>query len=135
MARRRNLAGEPLVRAVRLVREEVPGFEAYPFSIPAIRALHELELHRRAQIRMGYRMVESLLAAGPWVCGEVFTLADCSAAPELAYGDAIEPIGADHPRTAAYLKRLQARPSFARVLTEAAPVLKYFPLHETFLEH
>lgn len=47
MARRRNLAREPLVRAVRLVREEVPGFEAYPFSIPAIRALHEFELHLR----------------------------------------------------------------------------------------
>ncbi len=41
------------VRLVRLVREEVPGFEAYPFSIPAIRALHELELHRRVTFFVG----------------------------------------------------------------------------------
>ena len=30
---------------VRLRRERVPSFERYPFSLPAVRALHRLELH------------------------------------------------------------------------------------------
>ncbi|MFL5383884.1 MAG: AAA family ATPase, partial [Longimicrobiaceae bacterium] len=30
---------------VRLLRERVPSFERYPFSLPAVRALHRLELH------------------------------------------------------------------------------------------
>ena len=88
----------------------------------------------RAQIRTGYRMVEAHVAQGPWACGEAFTLADCAAAPALAYADACEPIGGDLPRTAAYLARLAARPSFARVLREAAPFLKYFPFQATFMK-
>jgi predicted ATPase len=35
---------DQLLRAVYLVRDEVPGFDAYPFSIPAIRGLEELKL-------------------------------------------------------------------------------------------
>src|SRR5688572_9726596 len=38
-------SGGGFVRAVRLVRDEVPSFEVYPFSIPAIRALDELALN------------------------------------------------------------------------------------------
>ena len=42
------------------------------------------------------------------------------------YADKIVPIG-DHPNLAAYLERLRARPSFARVLQEAEPWFQYFP--------
>jgi predicted ATPase len=35
---------DPFVRSVVLKREEVPSFESYPFSIPAIRGLSELQL-------------------------------------------------------------------------------------------
>jgi predicted ATPase len=38
------MAGEPLVRAVRLRREDVPDFASYPFSTPAISALSKLDL-------------------------------------------------------------------------------------------
>lgn len=31
------------LRSVRLLREEVPSFEEYPFSMPAIRTLEELD--------------------------------------------------------------------------------------------
>lgn len=34
----------PFVRALRLRRERVPSFSRYPFSLPAVRGLHELEL-------------------------------------------------------------------------------------------
>jgi predicted ATPase len=37
-------ASEPLVRAVSLSRDEIPSFERYPFSIPAVRLLVELDL-------------------------------------------------------------------------------------------
>src|SRR5688572_16199738 len=33
------------VISVRLLRDEVPSFETFPFSIPAVRELDELELH------------------------------------------------------------------------------------------
>ena len=38
------MAYEPLVRAVRLRREDVPGFDSYPYSIPGIRDLSTLDL-------------------------------------------------------------------------------------------
>ena len=56
-----------------------------------------------------------------------FTLADCAAAPALFYADMVAPFAATRPKTAAYLATLKARPSFARVLAEAAPYLHLVP--------
>ena len=53
--------------------------------------------------------------------------ADCAAAPALFYGNKVEPIGEAHRHLAAYLERLKARPSFARVLKEAEPYFGMFP--------
>jgi glutathione S-transferase len=63
----------------------------------------------------------------PWSMGATFTLADCAAAPALYYANRVHPFGDEHPRLAAYLKRLHARPSFARVFREAEPYLPHFP--------
>src|SRR5882724_10652848 len=41
------------LRAIRLVRDEVPGFDAYPFSIPAIRSLDELALDPKVTFLIG----------------------------------------------------------------------------------
>ncbi len=41
------------VRSVRLLRDSVPSFEAYPFSIPAIKELHELRLDRKVTFLVG----------------------------------------------------------------------------------
>jgi predicted ATPase len=38
------MADEPLIRGVSLRREDVPDFDAYPFSMPAVRALSRLDL-------------------------------------------------------------------------------------------
>jgi len=81
----------------------------------------------RRQLRTGYAVVEEILASNAWACGDTFTLADCAAAPALWYGDRVEPLGDMFPRTRAYLARLRARPSFARVLAEAEPYLSMFP--------
>jgi glutathione S-transferase len=64
-----------------------------------------------------------------WLAGETFTLADCAAAPALHYADVLHPIDrAAHPALAAYLDRLLARPSVARVIDEARPYRELFPL-------
>lgn len=65
--------------------------------------------------------------AGPFACGETFTLADCAAAPALYYLDRVAPLARNHAPLASYLDRLKARPSFARTLEEAEPWFKFFP--------
>lgn len=81
----------------------------------------------RAQLRTSYAMLEREIAATGWMMGERFTLADCSAAPALFYGNLNEPFGDGHPRLNAYLERLRARPSFARVLKQAEPYFGMLP--------
>ncbi|MGH6741173.1 MAG: glutathione S-transferase family protein [Bradyrhizobium sp.] len=80
----------------------------------------------RAQLQTSYAMIETQMAAGGWVMGADFSLADCAAAPSLFYANKVEPSGA-FKNISAYLERLQARPSFARVLDEAEPYFQFFP--------
>ena len=82
----------------------------------------------RGQIRSGYKLIAPMIA-GPWAMGEAFTMADCAALPALFYADYAVSV-ADWPELAAYLGRLKARPSVARVLTEAEPFFQYFPLKD-----
>jgi len=80
----------------------------------------------RAQLRTSYAMIERQMAAGGWAMGGDFSLADCAAAPCLFYGNRVEPFG-EFKNVGAYLARLKARPSFARVLEEAEPYFHLFP--------
>ncbi|HEY5071237.1 MAG TPA: glutathione S-transferase family protein [Caulobacteraceae bacterium] len=80
----------------------------------------------RGALRQGYDLVAPMIA-GPWATGETFTLADCAALPALHYADYAVSL-APWPELAAWLERLKARPSVARVLAEARPFLKFFPL-------
>lgn len=77
----------------------------------------------RANLRGAYDWLER----DPALESDAFTLADCSAAPALHYANVVEPFGPEHGRVAAYLERLYARPSFARVIAEAAPYRHLFP--------
>lgn len=81
----------------------------------------------RATLATAYDMIEQHMAGRTWVMGESFTQADCAAAPALYYAERVAPFTATHPNTAAYYKRLLARPSYARVLKEAEPYLHMFP--------
>ncbi|MCP1846340.1 MULTISPECIES: glutathione S-transferase family protein [Bradyrhizobium] len=85
----------------------------------------------RAQLRTSYAILDQQLdpqrARGGWMMGEHFSLADCAAAPTMFYGNKVEPFGDGHRHLAAYLERLMARPSFARVLREAEPYFGMFP--------
>jgi glutathione S-transferase len=80
----------------------------------------------RANVAKGYDLIAPMIA-GPWATGETFTLADCAALPALYYADYAVSLDA-WPSLRAYLERLKARPSVARVLTEAEPFFQYFPL-------
>ena len=82
----------------------------------------------RAQLHEAYAVLAGELGANTWMLGDAFTLADCSAAPALFYAHTMEPMGASQGKLAAYLDRLMARPSFARVLEEAEPYFELFPL-------
>ncbi|RVT89439.1 glutathione S-transferase family protein [Sphingomonas crocodyli] len=81
----------------------------------------------RAKLRKGYAIAEGLLGDGPWAAGDAFTLADCSAQPALHFANRVEPLDG-HPKLAAYLERLYARPSVARTMDEARPFEAYFPV-------
>jgi glutathione S-transferase len=72
-------------------------------------------------------MIDKEMAARSWAMGEAFSLADCAAAPALFYGNMVAPFGDAHANVAAYLKRLKARPSFARVIREAEPYFGMVP--------
>jgi glutathione S-transferase len=80
-----------------------------------------------AQLEKAYAILEGSLATRTWAAGEDFSLADCAAAPALYYANLVHPLTAAHPTVKAYLARVQQRPSFARVLTEAQPYFSMFP--------
>jgi glutathione S-transferase len=81
----------------------------------------------RASLAKAYAWLEDKLAGRSWAAGETFSLADCAAAPSLHYANKVQPFGTDFPVLTAYLGRLEARPSFARALKEAAPFSHMFP--------
>jgi glutathione S-transferase len=86
----------------------------------------------RAKLDAAYALLDGQLSGREddgWLAGEAFTLADCAAAPALHYADVLQPIDrAAHPALAAYVDRLLARPSVARVIDEARPYRGLFPL-------
>ena len=79
----------------------------------------------RAQLRKSYAIIERQMADGGWAMGDDFSLADCAAMPSLYYGNRLEPCS-EFKNVSAYLDRLKARPSFARVLVEAEPYFDLF---------
>jgi len=81
----------------------------------------------RTRMRAAYDIAEREMASRPWAAGDDFSMADCAAAPALFYAAKVLPYADTHPHLAAYLERLKARPSYARVLKEAEPYLHMFP--------
>jgi glutathione S-transferase len=82
----------------------------------------------RAQLHEAYGMLEPEVHGKTWMMGDAFTLADCAAAPALFYANTVAPFTETQSSLTAYLGRLMARPSFARVLEEAEPYFRLFPM-------
>jgi glutathione S-transferase len=78
-------------------------------------------------LQAAYGMIEHDMSTKTWAMGDAFSIADCAAAPALFYADLVLPFGDTYPNTAAYLRRLIERPSFARVVREAEPYRALFP--------
>jgi glutathione S-transferase len=77
----------------------------------------------KATMDKAYKVADEVLIAGrTWGIGDTFSLADCSAAPALAYARMVYPFE-QHKNLVAYANRLAERPSFSRVRTEAAPFM------------
>jgi len=81
----------------------------------------------RGTLRTALDMTEQEITGKTWAMGDMFTLADCAAAPALYYANRVMPFADTHPGVTAYLQRLMQRPAFARTLQEAEPFFKYFP--------
>jgi glutathione S-transferase len=74
----------------------------------------------RAQLQAALELLDREMARKCWGAGE-FGIADCAAAPALWYAGLFLPLVRRYPNVAAYLERLQKRPSVARVMIEAEP--------------
>lgn len=80
----------------------------------------------RALLKTAMGMIDRELENRRWAAGDRFTMADCAAAPALFYAGRVMPFEG-YANASAYLERLKARPSFAKVLAEAGPYFQYFP--------
>ena len=81
-----------------------------------------------AQLELAYGVLEKQLQGRTWLAGADFSLADCAATPALFYAGAVRPFARDFPALGAYFARLLERPSVQRVLKDAQPWIRYFPL-------
>jgi glutathione S-transferase len=81
----------------------------------------------RAQLETALAIIETEMAGRVWAIGDALTMADCAAAPALYYANLVVPFAGRFPVAAAYLDRLLCRPSFARVVEEAAPYRGMIP--------
>ena len=79
----------------------------------------------RAVLERSYRWLSGRVGAG-WAVGDVFSIADCAAAPALFYADWVQSIPEGPLRD--YRARLLRQPAVARVVDEARPFRHFFPL-------
>ena len=80
----------------------------------------------REKLDLAYGWLESVLPDDLAVGGK-FSLADCAASPSVFYASKTQSFNGRFPRLEAYLSRLEARPTIARVREEARPYWKFFP--------
>lgn len=81
----------------------------------------------RSLLTTSLSLVDEHMKSRTWAMGDQFTMADCAAAPALFYADMAQPFSDTHRNAYSYLTRLKNRPSYARVLKEAAPYLNNVP--------
>ncbi|WP_425258652.1 glutathione S-transferase family protein [Rubrivivax sp. RP6-9] len=81
----------------------------------------------RERLSSAYAFIDRHLQGRTWVSGDVFSMADCAAAPALFFAVTYVPLPPQHVNLAAYFERLMAHPSVARVVDEARPWFKFYP--------
>jgi len=84
----------------------------------------------KGQLREAYVLLDKEIGTKTWAIGDAFSIVDCAASPALFYANTVLPLSSKHRSLPAYLRRLMARPSFARVLQEAEPYFPMFPMEK-----
>ena len=79
----------------------------------------------KERLDTAFAMIDQEMAEKSWAMGELFSMADCAAAPAFGYCRMIYPF-TKYKNVVAYMNRLAGRPSFQSVLKEAEPYLKAF---------
>ncbi|TGL87162.1 glutathione S-transferase family protein [Leptospira congkakensis] len=79
---------------------------------------------------IAYDMLEGQLQSQPFIAGETFSMADCSAVPALFYADTILSFRNTHPKLTNYFERLLERKSVKRMIAEAEPYFHMYPLYD-----
>lgn len=82
----------------------------------------------QAALDKSYSWLDTYLAGRNWAAGDIFTLADCAAAPSLFYADWVHPIPEKLTTLRGYRARLLARPAVKRTVDEARSYRPLFPL-------
>ena len=77
----------------------------------------------RKLIGRAYGMLDRHLAGKSYVVGNSLSIADCAAVPSLFYLRKVAPFDS-HRNIASYFGRMLERPSYARAVKEAEPILK-----------
>lgn len=128
-------ANSDLALQVRFMDRFFDNYVMTPMSkivLDCMRGEHEKDTKGVAEARemlaTAYAWLDSQLSSSSnWAVGNMFTLADCSAAPALFYADWVQPIGGSFPNVQAYRKQLLSHSSVARVVDEARPYRHFFP--------
>lgn len=76
----------------------------------------------KTRLDQAFAMFDRHFEKKTWTLGDDFTMADCAAAPALAYARMVHPYD-QHKNLSAYFGRLAERPSVAKTLAEAQPYL------------
>jgi glutathione S-transferase len=76
----------------------------------------------KATLDIALGLFDGHFAKNTWALGSTFSMADCALAPALSYLKMVYPFDA-HANLKAYAGRLTERPSFKKVMAEAAPYL------------
>ena len=76
----------------------------------------------RARLDKAYAILDQHIANKTWAVGKDFSMADCAAAPPLGYARMVHPFE-KWKNVVGYFNRLAERPSYARAIKEAEPIL------------
>ena len=78
-------------------------------------------------LQRSYDWLDTHLQHNSYASGDMFSLADCAAAPSLFYADWVDEIGEEHTALRRYRSKLLTRPSVKRCVDDARPYRPLFP--------
>jgi glutathione S-transferase len=81
----------------------------------------------RHTLSTSYGIIDQHLAGRTWLAGDVFSMADCAAAPALFYAVTYVPLLQEQAHLSAYFERLIDHPAVAAAIEHARPYFKFYP--------